>query len=654
MTGSQQRGLLNRTADDDRRLAAGTMPPTGFDAADCATHHDPSRTLGSDVAAGLPVGRLLGERYLLQQPIGIGAYSLVYRATEQRHQRPCAVKVRAPGAPTGSDARADLRSEVRVHRGLFHPHIVGYHDSGIEPDGTLYSVMEHLAGPSLQAYVERRGRLPLAEALAVISQIGAALQYLHDKGLLHGDVCPSNIVFVSEPGEALPTVKLIDFGLAQERGSLRAFGDHAQKWNLLPGTPSFLSPEATHMPSDMLDERSDQWSLNIVLWWLLSGTLPFAHANSLSLCHLICTATPSDLATQVPGLPQAVYATIERALSKNRQDRFACITDYLRSLQGLPLLESQTALPEARDGGHTTAAVADHSGPVTGAGVGPNPRAVPSARRPLREPSKQTRRLTFLEELAQSEVITSARPPDYRASWDSDDDLWPLDTDDLPALFEATTPPAGPLAAPVTVRYSEAQLRRLGLASAPQGEAIPDAQDGLAATDRHELGPGWQPKTDVAESARTPPQAAPPGQSPTAPARPGLESAAPRQPAAAPPDQTTPPAAARPPGSTASPPALSTASAAEVSEPSEARREALFSGQLLRAQRQVPALTLILGVLVTLALAALAYHVVTPSLRIAPRRPDPHARPATGSAASLAASLGPKPAPAPPASVRSR
>ncbi len=329
--------------------------PAGLDAATAA-----QRPLYHPAAVPR-IGRVLRERYRLESLLGMGAMGEVYRATDLLLQQPCAVKLVFPGAVYGLKAHRRFVNEARVVARLFHPNIVEVRDFNEDEDGTKFLVMELLEGLDLHEVLSRHGRLPLPRAMEIIRAVGAALQYAHDLGIVHRDVKPENIFLGTrgrrpdgrEPSGSEPEqVKVLDFGLAK---LLRDPADEEASRDdpasapaqltkgIVIGTMAYLSPEAMGMDSRQVDARADQWSLAVVAYQLLSGRLPFGNPNPLGLWQLwqmICTEEPLRLRALVPTIPEHVDRTIHVALSKNRQDRFPRIADFIRSLGNLPPLGS--------------------------------------------------------------------------------------------------------------------------------------------------------------------------------------------------------------------------------------------------------------------------------------------------------------------------
>jgi serine/threonine-protein kinase len=204
----------------------------------------------------------LAGRYAVEREIGSGGMATVYLAFDERHERHVAIKVLRPSLRSALGAERFLR-EIRVAASLSHPNIVPLHDSG-ETDGLLYFVMPFVAGESLRARLEREKQLPLDTALQIASQVGAALTYAHERGIVHRDIKPDNILLSS--GQAV----VADFGLA--RAVHIARGDALTETGVSLGTPVYMSPEQAN--GFEADERSDQYALACTLFEMLAGEPP--------------------------------------------------------------------------------------------------------------------------------------------------------------------------------------------------------------------------------------------------------------------------------------------------------------------------------------------------------------------------------------------
>src|ERR671929_875913 len=208
------------------------------------------------------IGTLIGGRFRLEEKIGSGGMSTVYRAFDPTLERWVAIKLMHRDISTDPDQLERFRREARAVASLNHPHVVTVIDAG-EDDGTPYIVFEYIEGETLKDRIRRLGMLPVAEAVAYAIEIGRALSCAHSARLVHRDVKPQNVLIDSE-GRA----KVTDFGIARalDDGSLTATGR-------VLGTTDYVAPEQAL--GEAVNEQSDIYSLGVCLYEMLTGDIPF-------------------------------------------------------------------------------------------------------------------------------------------------------------------------------------------------------------------------------------------------------------------------------------------------------------------------------------------------------------------------------------------
>jgi serine/threonine-protein kinase len=266
----------------------------------------------------------LSPAYQLKRVLGVGGMATVYLAHDRRHDREVAIKVL--GAATSSSLGAErFHREIRVLARLRHPFILPLHDSG-EAAGCLYYVMPHIDGETLRGRLARTGPLPVDEAMEIVRQVGAALDYAHGEGVVHRDVKPENIL-LSRHGHAL----LADFGIA--RGTPRRNTDVAAltEAGLTLGTATYMSPEQA-MGDRGLDGRADLYALACVLFEMLTGTPPYVGPTGLAVVAQHLTSAVPSVGGRRPDAPPAVQQAIERALQKEPHARFEDVGAFVRAL----------------------------------------------------------------------------------------------------------------------------------------------------------------------------------------------------------------------------------------------------------------------------------------------------------------------------------
>jgi len=261
-----------------------------------------------------PLPSRLG-RYEIEAEVGRGMMGVVYRALDPELHRTVALKaVRLAWAISDEEMRTfeqRFLNEARVAARLSHPAIVTVHDVGRDPQGgTLYIALEFLEGRTLAEATAGGASLPWREALRLVERVAEALAHAHERGIVHRDVKPANIMLLPS-GDP----KIMDFGIAKlPTAQLTAAGEFF-------GTPSYMSPEQA--ASETVDGRSDLFSLGAVLYLLLTGRRAFDAAGVPGILARVAAEDPEPPTRIVPGLPPDVDYLVARALAKKPADRFA-------------------------------------------------------------------------------------------------------------------------------------------------------------------------------------------------------------------------------------------------------------------------------------------------------------------------------------------
>ncbi len=283
---------------------------------------------------------------------------VVYAAEDQRLGRKVAIKFLPDGAYTDPEAVERFLREARAISAINHPHICTLHDIG-EVDGRQYMVMELLEGEPLKACIAR-GPLPLDEVLAYGAQIADALDAAHAKGIVHRDLKPANL-FVTERGQ----VKVLDFGVAKLSDQNRV-SPHADTtlgsgrltmMGLALGTIHYMSPEQAR--GELIDGRSDLFSLGIVLYEMATGRAPFEGATAAVVFEGILTKDPPAPSQVRPGIPHALDQIIMRALEKDPQRRYQSAAEVRTDLQRLRHASDRAVTSEEMRASRMVAAATD-------------------------------------------------------------------------------------------------------------------------------------------------------------------------------------------------------------------------------------------------------------------------------------------------------
>ncbi len=294
------------------------------------------------------LGHMLGT-CVLERPIGRGGMGAVYIARQLRPRRSVAVKVLLPGMAFDEKAQeaflTRFRREADAIAALDHIHIMPIYEYG-EQDQLAYLVMPYVAGGTLRQILTRRGSLPLNEALPIIEQAAEALDYAHERGIIHRDIKPGNILFHAD-GRLL----LADFGLAKvlsEATQIMAIvtpesieeAESAPQIQSNPtflsegamiGTPEYLSPEqALGTP---VDGRTDIYSLGVVLFQILSGEVPFVGETPLATAVMHTRSQIPSISARIPTISLEVEEVLLRAMAKEISDRYATAGEFARALR---------------------------------------------------------------------------------------------------------------------------------------------------------------------------------------------------------------------------------------------------------------------------------------------------------------------------------
>lgn len=271
---------------------------------------------GAAIGGRTPAPGMIAERYEVRDRIGRGAFGEVFEVYDHRLGRLVALKALTIGAAAGADADEDMRRfqmEARAVARLSHPGIVTVHDFGQTPD-FAWIAMELVIGETLKAVLDRGERPGLTETIRVTCALLDALHYAHGRGIVHRDVKPANILLSMTAEDGLGEVRLTDFGIA------RIGEAHQTMTGQIIGTPMAMSPEQVR--GQEVDQRSDLWSVGVILYQLLTGRHPFP-GDMAVVFNGILTQTPAPPSQLAAGLPPALDAVVATALAKQPKDRYA-------------------------------------------------------------------------------------------------------------------------------------------------------------------------------------------------------------------------------------------------------------------------------------------------------------------------------------------
>jgi serine/threonine-protein kinase len=263
------------------------------------------------------VGRTISHYEILEK-IGEGGMGIVYRATDTRLNRRVALKFLREDALGNGDHKARFVREARTAAALDHPNICTVYEIG-EEDDQIFISMAYIRGIGLDRVIEAEPLAPEA-AVDIAIQIARGLEAAHEKGIYHCDIKTSNIVLAGSHH-----VRITDFGLA------RIADEIEQRRPTTPGTMAYMSPEQVR--GEVVDRRTDIWSLGVCMYEMLSGKLPFTGEYPDAVFYTILNEQPAPLSSVRPGIPSRLERLIARAMSKHADDRFQSASEMERELE---------------------------------------------------------------------------------------------------------------------------------------------------------------------------------------------------------------------------------------------------------------------------------------------------------------------------------
>lgn len=285
------------------------------------------------VARELVSGQVLGSRYEIRDCIGSGGMGAIYAARRIHIGDTVAVKVLRPEVVHDAQSRERFQREARAAAKLHHPNAVVVHDFGQDPDGTTYIVMELLEGRSLRQVLSDEHSIEPTRAVGIVKQACAAIEAAHRLGIIHRDIKPDNIILL-DSHDGIPHVKILDFGIAKlldRTDEERETDPTLTQVGTVIGTPNYMSPEQCQ--GEVLDARSDVYSIGIVLYEMLTGVQPFTAKNSTGVVIKHVTEKPRPLIALKPEVPAPVERVVLKALEKKPEARQQSAIDLAREFE---------------------------------------------------------------------------------------------------------------------------------------------------------------------------------------------------------------------------------------------------------------------------------------------------------------------------------
>ena len=326
-------------------------------------------------------------RYRILKELGRGAMGVVYLAEDSVLTRTVALKMIAlTGSAAERDtAEARFRQEARAAGGISHPSIITIYDVGREGDAAFIA-MELVEGRELRDLI-RDGELTPSRAIEVAAQVAEALAYAHERGVVHRDIKPGNIMALADG-----RVKIMDFGIARlQEPTVKT------QTGVLLGSPQYMSPE--QISGQALDGRADVFSLGVVLYEMLTGVKPFDAADLTQVLFWVVNLPAKPPSERRPGLPPVVDFIIARALKKRAEERYATAAEFARDLR--------SAIAEVREAENAPRTTDTDSARTVPFGVAdaepPSAEALPAGERVLE--LRPSRRFDSTEGLARLAVL---------------------------------------------------------------------------------------------------------------------------------------------------------------------------------------------------------------------------------------------------------
>lgn len=285
------------------------------------------------------------SHYRIIEKLGGGGMGVVYKAEDTRLKRTVALKFLPSDLTRDDDAKTRFIHEAQAASALDHPNICTVHDIADTEDGQMFIVMSCYEGETLKSRIESgRSMLEHGRGMAIdtcveyASQIAQGLLKAHEHGIIHRDIKPANLIVTSDG-----IVKIVDFGLAKLKGRARL-----TKGATTVGTLAYMSPEQAR--GDEVDERTDIWSLGVVLYEMLSGRVPFESDYDQAIIYSILSMQPTPVKSLVPDVPVELDLIVNKALQKDPRERFQKMNAFLTELRAVRKQREDQTRPLCLDG----------------------------------------------------------------------------------------------------------------------------------------------------------------------------------------------------------------------------------------------------------------------------------------------------------------
>ena len=287
-------------------------------------------TVIGETATDPLIGHTLDDKYLLEEPLGVGGMGTVYRAKHLLIDKPVAVKVLNQRFVEDEAARIRFHREARAAGRLQHQNAVTVTDFGQTQDGYVYIVMELLLGRTLRDVLAKEAPLDAARAVSIMLQATEAVAAAHEAGIIHRDLKPANI-FIVQRADAPSLVKVLDFGIAKLAAeSLEEDDPTLTVIGAMIGTPRYMSPEQNE--DTQLTPAADVYSLGVILYEMLTGMVPFSGSTPLAIAMKHASEPPTRPRSIVSSVPEPLERVVLHALEKRPEDRPGNAAEFRREL----------------------------------------------------------------------------------------------------------------------------------------------------------------------------------------------------------------------------------------------------------------------------------------------------------------------------------
>jgi len=281
-------------------------------------------------------GTKLGN-YEIQSLLGRGGMGVVYKARQVSLHRTVALKILSTSLSSDESFVKRFQREAHAVAQLSHQNIAHIYDVS-EEDGIHYFSMEYVEGQTLDDILKEKVRLDTDEAVRIISRVADGIEHAHRNDIIHRDIKSSNILL-----DVDDNVKVMDFGLAKLIGRTKL-----TETSTIMGTVDYMSPEQAR--GETVDNRTDIWSLGIVLYEMLTGRVPFDAESDAAMVHKIIYEEPPELESLNPDTPPGLVAVVSRAMVKDKEDRYASVTEFLEDIRNYAFLEPGEPISREKHG----------------------------------------------------------------------------------------------------------------------------------------------------------------------------------------------------------------------------------------------------------------------------------------------------------------